>query len=364
MISWLREFLVPDQVVELRALDVPLRPNFRAPAVSGYFDADHLAELVDHAQRLTEVAKGVYFTMNPLNRDLLSRRHKRIDSVPLEMATDKDVLRRRWLLVDVDPQRISGVSATDAEKLGAWEKILEIRRYLQEHGWPEPVLADSGNGYHLLYHVDLPTQDGDLVKRVLLALAEKFDDSCVKVDRTVFNPSRITKFYGTCSRKGDDTPERPHSLTGVLDVPSALQAVPQHLLEALAAQAPAPGEPAKKKPSAEPECEGDTVQERARAYLERMRPAIAGEHGHDRTFHAACVLTHGFALTVEEALPLLQIYNLKCQPPWTNEELLHKLEDAAKKEGPRGYLLGSPRTTETPSPSGFEASFVDSAALE
>jgi replicative DNA helicase len=364
MTTWLRMFIARGQVVELRALDV-VTPYYRRPhVVAGFFDFEHLEEIVQHALKLSENAKGSYFTLNPLNPDLLSRRHNRIGDAQNEMACDKDVLKYRWILLDVDPQRISGVSATNAEKARAWERILDIRRYLHEQRWPDSILADSGNGYHLLYPVDLPARDSDLVKRVLNALGERFDDESVKIDRSVFNLSRITKVYGTKSRKGDDSPERPHRWTSILDVPKQFQAVPQTLLEALVATVSSPPEKTKPSPGAEPVRDRGAVHERARAYLEQMAPAISGDHGHDRTFHAACLLIHGFALSVEEALPIFQIYNLRCQPLWTDEELLHKLQDADKKEGLRGYLLRAMHNVETPGSSGFQANFLDSAALQ
>ena len=72
---------------------------------------------------------------------------------------------RRWLLIDVDPERPSGISATDAEKAAAQKKAREIYRFLKERGWPEPVVADSGNGYHLLYRIDLPCDDGKVLEQ-------------------------------------------------------------------------------------------------------------------------------------------------------------------------------------------------------
>ena len=48
---------------------------------------------------------------------------------------------------------------------------------------------------------------------------------------------------------------------------------------------------------------------RAAAYLAKIPPAVAGERGHDRTFHAACILVQGFDLTIDEARPLLHQWN-------------------------------------------------------
>ena len=79
---------------------------------------------------------------------------------------------------------------------------------------------------------------------------------------------------------------------------------------------------------------------RPAAYLMKVPPAVAGQRGHDRTFHAACILIQGFDLTIDEARPLLHQWNLGCTPPWSTAELEHKLLDALKAgdSRPRGYL--------------------------
>ena len=130
------------------------------------------------------------------------------------------MLKRRWLLVDADPVRDPLISATNIEKAAAYDTILEVRSYLQSKGWSDPILADSGNGYHLLYRVDLPADDGRTVERILQALATRFDNDHVKIDKSVFNPSRICKMPGTMARKGDKVPNRPHRPAQVLKVPT------------------------------------------------------------------------------------------------------------------------------------------------
>jgi hypothetical protein len=70
---------------------------------------------------------------------------------------------------------------------------------------------------------------------------------------------------------------------------------------------------------------------RARGYLAHIEGAIAGMRGHDRTFRVACVLTIKFGLTLEQAWPLFIEWNGQCEPPWSEKELLHKLQDALKQ---------------------------------
>lgn len=72
-----------------------------------------------------------------------------------------------------------------------------------------------------------------------------------------------------------------------------------------------------------------------------MPPAISGKGGHNATFDVAVAVVHGFDLTEEQALPILRKYNERCEPPWTEKELRHKLADASKlthHSEPRGYL--------------------------
>jgi archaellum biogenesis ATPase FlaH len=82
----------------------------------------------------------------------------------------------------------------------------------------------------------------------------------------------------------------------------------------------------------------DAVIERARRYLTKMPGAVSGQHGHDRTFHAACVLVKGFGLSEDQALPLMMEWGETCQPPWKERDIRHKLADSAKQSGEVNYL--------------------------
>lgn len=80
------------------------------------------------------------------------------------------------------------------------------------------------------------------------------------------------------------------------------------------------------------------VVDRARKYLERLPGAVSGSDGHNRTFHAACVLVLGFELSKSEALDILSEWNQSCVPPWDQQELERKIREADKQTGERGYL--------------------------
>lgn len=233
----LRLFITECGVTEVRVLEATTRSDSWRPATfSGYFDDPELA-----ATALSEVqtAKGIYFTLNALDPSILARAANRLRKSEKGDATgDKHVVRRRWLLIDLDAVRISGISATDAEVAQSVQRSQQIDLYLHDRGWPDPVVCDSGNGRHLYYRIDLPADDGGLVERCLAALSKVFSDAAISIDTSVFNPSRITKLFGTLVCKGDSTPDRPHRFAKIVSTPDSLQVVSREQLEELAGPAP------------------------------------------------------------------------------------------------------------------------------
>lgn len=224
------------QVTELRALEATTAKERWPHTASGYFDD---VEKLAAELPVFLTAKGIYIIPNPIESALLARAANRIRKAQKGDSTqDSNILRRQWLLVDTDPQRPSGISSTESEHEAALNRARSICELLREEGWPDPIVADSGNGAHLIYRIDVTTDDGGLIARCLKAMAVRFDDSTVKVDQSVFNPARIWKLYGTLACKGDDTPERPHRMARILSRPDDMQVVDGELLEALAAEAP------------------------------------------------------------------------------------------------------------------------------
>ena len=80
--------------------------------------------------------------------------------------------------------------------------------------------------------------------------------------------------------------------------------------------------------------------DRARRYLAALPPAIAGQHGDLHTFRVCCHLVRGFALADSEALTLLAEWNARCEPPWSERELVDKIRRAQRYgREPIGGLL-------------------------
>ena len=226
----------PGSVFEIRAVDATIGNKYRTGIVSGF--SDNADSVVAALPSITK-AMSIYVTLNPVNPDLLARRCNRLDYAEKGATTgDANIVKRRWLLIDVDPTRLALISSTDAEKAYAKKLAQAIRDHLTGLGWPAPVVGDSGNGWHLLYRIEVATADDGLVAGVLTALAAKFDNGHCKVDQTTFNPARITKLYGTLACKGDSVPTRPHRMSRLIQVPELLEIVSNDQLKALAAMAP------------------------------------------------------------------------------------------------------------------------------
>lgn len=206
------------RTMELRAL---WEKGARRPRVWRGEDPVELIQFAKLADR--DLAKGIYVVMNPFGE------------VGGAAVSDVDVTRREWLLIDVDPVRPSGSAATSAEMKSSLRVVVDVRSWLMEKGFPEPFVGQSGNGGHLMWRVDLGTEDleTDLIKRCLEALAWRFDSDSALIDQGVFNLSRIWKLPGTVSRKGIATEERPWRLAQLRKIGSD-EVVSRELLEELA----------------------------------------------------------------------------------------------------------------------------------
>lgn len=231
----LRTWFQPGEVFEIRVLEALTKQwNSREHTEAGYFDYEHIEEIPRQLDNLLAY-KGIYVTVNPLNPAVLGRAANRFKHDKLIGAKDEEVARRRWLLIDCDAKRVSGVPSSEEEHASALAKAEEIRVGLASMGWPEPISLDSGNGAQLMFRIDLPAQDDGLVKRCLESLSA-CSDAHVEIDQTVFNPARIWRLPGAWNCKGDECAEqsRVHRCARILSVPHQVHTVSRELLETLA----------------------------------------------------------------------------------------------------------------------------------
>jgi hypothetical protein len=136
-------------------------------------------------------------------------------------------------------------------------------------------------------------------------------------------------------------PGSPHKSGGLYqEVSAPLVDAPDWLME-LVTRPLAPTKPAPTEHyTVDPESpEGVRAVTWARNYLAtRAEPAIEGQGGSNVFYGVCCHITHS-ALPLD-ALRILveEVYNPRCVPPWSLQEIDHKLQDADRREGqlPRG----------------------------
>jgi hypothetical protein len=224
-------------LVELRI------PKSSQGTIIGFFrDREKLVQVIEE---YSGKVPAVYYTLNAPPSESYDKSQKDKAVVGGHGCKDDEIVVRNWLLIDCDPLRVDGngtelpqqtVSSTGYEKSDSFIVARKVEAYLQDKGWPDPVTADSGNGYHLLYNMGgMPSTDEltVTVQEALQHLAEKFDTSLVHVDTVVYNPSRITKAYGSLASKGPNTADRPHRYSCILSVPTEIKPITLMQLSAL-----------------------------------------------------------------------------------------------------------------------------------
>lgn len=226
----LARFVHPDQVVELRALNVggPRR------TVAGWFDGRHLLELARSALAITRKATGVYFTPNPVHPDLLARcpnREEEYRHGRYALTTDADIIERRYLFVDLDPDRADGVGdqpSTADELAASMLAAVEVVEELRPLGWAWPAWMCSGNGTHLLFPLSAPAPPAgkssavDPLREVLSLLRMsnfRGRDLPVQLDANTYTAARMLKVPGTWAKKGEATATRPYRTATILEIP-------------------------------------------------------------------------------------------------------------------------------------------------
>lgn len=231
-------FADPDAGCEVMALRSGVRRTLPGADVAG---------LVKAAEEMPAGA-GVYFRINSVSADLT------------RPAKNGDVLRRRWLYIDVDPVKPEAFKddpSTDAEKDATRQVCERVHDHLAAAGWPPPVIVDSGNGFGLFFRCDLPNDKRTQAafRKLLADLAAKFGGPDGIIDKSVHNANRLAKVPGTWARKGACTDDRPHRPCRIVYSPEVAGVVTAEALESAAgvsgdAAGPTPGPTPGSAPSA------------------------------------------------------------------------------------------------------------------
>lgn len=96
-------FIESEATCELRFLGS--KTTYKASSSNGGF-FDNTAKMAEVASAIDQTPEyeGIYFTLNPINRDLLGRAYNKMIKVNTtgKLTKAENVLKRRWMLVDVD----------------------------------------------------------------------------------------------------------------------------------------------------------------------------------------------------------------------------------------------------------------------
>lgn len=140
------------------------------------------------------------------------------------------------LFFDFDPIRPKDCASTNSELACAKRVATDARKIFKAMAWPEPLMAISGNGSHLLYRTHLPNtaEIRDMLGVVYSGLREDYSNDQIEFDRAVKNPGRIAPLYGSMKRKGPNTPERPHRQSCIVTWPREWRQVSLRSLEGVA----------------------------------------------------------------------------------------------------------------------------------
>ncbi len=220
----------PDELVNIRVL----LDNGR---MVSQFSRDK-SNLIRHIANIDndQEVKAIFVQLQVLN--LANHR-----DIPKGLGIKREhVSHYRWFVIDIDTLRPAKAktNATEEEKEQSLLAARAVSLHLHNLGWPEPILCDSGNGWHLVWKIDLSNtpEHYQMLHSCLLALAAKFDNEHAEIDCSLAEPEQIIKLWGTTVRKGENTPLRPWRRSSVVTIPGSVDAVPTELLEQLALEAP------------------------------------------------------------------------------------------------------------------------------
>ncbi len=223
------------QKTEIRGIGVL---NGSKKIVSAWFSS--VGNLITELERYENSAMQWYFVfngVNPYNLEAKMCNNQCINKFnsTRHSISDSDIEFRRWIMIDIDPKRKSGVSSSD-EELALANKVSEcVYQFLSNNGFPRPVLAMSGSGYHLMYPccVAVSEESDVMIKDFLSVLNMLFSTPEVEIGTVVHNRARLTKLYGTTAKKGSNTPERPHRDSVIKYIPNVLENVDFRLVKAV-----------------------------------------------------------------------------------------------------------------------------------
>lgn len=290
----------PDDLVEARYLKPP---GGGKPAPSTFHKAGNLAQGLATFTSRNRIGYGIYLSPNP-----------RIGG---NAGIYKDTCT---------PERRCGKASCCVKHarclFAEWDSDAGTLELVASKGMPTPTLTlFSGRGMHCYWRlsepIDVPTWEH--FTRGLIDLLGNCDPAVKDPSRVMRAPGFVNTKWSVTAHIVDADPTRVYDLADLADVipdvTTTTSTATTATIEGMGA--PIPGEYG-----------GSNAVYRARKWLEKRDGAIEGQHGSDHTYRTACMLVRDFNLGDDEALLLMEEWNMRCVPPWDQEKLKEFIEHA------------------------------------
>lgn len=169
------------------------------PPIVGYFES---------VQQIPEYpAENAFFTIHTIHEGLICRAPNRFLEGTKATSMD-DIVRHRWLMIDIDPRRPSGIPASPEERQHAQNAVRTTIKQLKPLlGDRTPAILDTGNGYHLFYPL------ASVSAQTLAAFYRYLRTILTDTPEIIYDIGKIpllSRVPGTLNRKGYSYKDRVH----------------------------------------------------------------------------------------------------------------------------------------------------------
>jgi hypothetical protein len=213
---------------------------------------------------------------------------------------------------------------------------------------PATMVVKTGHGLHLYWCLVVKVAaTPEIVQRseqLLRSIQQRL--AIFGADKNVCDVSRVLRFPGFYNRKREPCP-----LVELVSCDG-----PRYSIEEIEMAFPssepaggfgksAPGSRAnfeEREQGSGSERDREQVLELARVYLDACEPAMEGHGGDEHTYNVVREVVIGFDLSTQEAMDVLPDFNCRCNPPWDEKDLLHKVQCAwewGQDYPKRGWML-------------------------
>lgn len=178
--------------------------TFQPPQI-GVFDSP---EALDSVLKRKSIQKA-YVVLNKTSDEALEKLpSNRLTKMTKGLGIrNEDITEYRFFFIDIDvvglrEENGEKQNASDIQHDCAREVSRQVKEYLEGLGFPDPVVIDSANGFHVLYKLSLSVtpEHKKLIKKAVCALAEKLDTAECKIDTVVADPGRKIKIPGSVNQ--------------------------------------------------------------------------------------------------------------------------------------------------------------------